>query len=115
MPSPGEQQTKCLLTAQEHFQRAITLNPTFSTSYYKLAHIKNRMNDRDGAIATYEDLSRVEPHYSETDLNLGIIYSCKAAAAAGAEELNLLEKASAATREAARQSLKPDIQCVAAE
>jgi tetratricopeptide (TPR) repeat protein len=109
----GEQQTKCLLTAQGHFQRAITLNPTFSTSYYKLAHIKNRMNDRDGAIATYEELLRVEPHYSETDLNLGIMYSTKAAAATGAERQTLLEKAMVATREAARQSLKPDVQCVA--
>ena len=77
----GEQQTQCLLAARGHFERAITLNPTFSTSYYKLAHIRNRMNDRDGAIATYKALQRIEPHYSETDLNLGVLYCAQADAA----------------------------------
>jgi hypothetical protein len=111
--STGEVQTVRLKRARDHFQRAIAMNPSFSTSYYKLAHIYNQLGETDQAIATYENLEKLEPYYSETPLNLGIMYSSKAGESGGPKRLELMEKAASQMRTAARQSLKPGTQFLA--
>ena len=108
--------------ARDHFEKAIALNPSFGTSYYKLGHIYNTLASYeegpelfDKAIETYETLNRINPHYSEVHLNLGIMYSLKVSREENPEEkLRLMEKAYDEIREAARQAWKPNIQWVAA-
>lgn len=71
---------KQLLTeSRANFEAAITANPTFATSYYKLGHVYNQLDDMQKAIDTYEDLDKVWANYSEVQLNLGIMYAQKAA------------------------------------
>ncbi|MGB9691724.1 MAG: tetratricopeptide repeat protein [Candidatus Sumerlaeaceae bacterium] len=108
-----EDKSLYLQRAKEHFLNAISLNPTFASSYYKLGHVLNQLGDIDGAIKIYEALDRVFPHYSEIHLNLGIMYSVKASDLDGAQKLDMLEKAYAQIKEAARQELKPNVQWIA--
>ncbi len=115
----GSDKQQYLEESRRQFERAIELNPTFATSYYKLGHVYNQLasiyTDKyleyvDKAIATYETLHRVNPHYSELHLNLGIMYSAKADRFQGTEREKLMEKAYAEIREAARQAVKPQVQ-----
>lgn len=99
--------------AKEHFLKAIALNPTFASSYYKIAHVYNQLGEVDSAIKAYEALDRVFPHYSEIHLNLGIMYSVKALDLEGVKKLEALEKAYDQIKEAARQELKPNVQWIA--
>jgi len=79
--------------ARQSFEKAIESNPTFVTSYYKLANVYNSLGQienyklanapkdpkyTDLAIAQYERLNELEPSYSEIHLNLGIMYMIKA-------------------------------------
>ncbi len=108
-----EDKSLYLQRAKEHFLKAISYNPTFASSYYKLGHVLNQLGDIDGAIKIYEALDRVFPHYSEIHLNLGIMYSVKAAELEGVRKLEMLERAYAQIKEAARQELKPNVQWIA--
>ncbi|MCX7717393.1 MAG: hypothetical protein N2111_03185 [Candidatus Sumerlaeaceae bacterium] len=109
----GTRQKDFLLRSSKEFDKAIAYNPTFATSYYKQGHVLNQLQDTERAIERYEQLQKVFPHYSEIHLNLGIMYSAKADTAKGEERLKWLEKAYASSREAARQSLKSNIQWIA--
>ncbi|MBX7246112.1 MAG: tetratricopeptide repeat protein [Candidatus Sumerlaeaceae bacterium] len=109
----GSQKMALLETATRRFEKAITLNPTFATSYYKAAHAYNQLGQPEKCIETYEALSKLEPNYSEIHLNLGIVYSAKAMTMEGEAATQLLEKAVGEIREAARQSLKPTHQRIA--
>ncbi len=108
--------------ARDSFEKAIVLNPSFGTSYYKLGHVYNTLAGYeegpelfDKAIETYETLNRINPHYSEVHLNLGIMYSLKVSREQDpAKKIILMEKAYEEIREAARQAWKPNIQWVAA-
>jgi tetratricopeptide (TPR) repeat protein len=109
-----EDKTRYLEKAKEHFLQAIAINPTFASSYYKLAHVYNQLGEVDNAIRVYEALDRVFPHYSEIHLNMGIMYSVKAADLPNEKEkLEMLEKAYSQIKEAARQELKPNVQWIA--
>jgi tetratricopeptide (TPR) repeat protein len=109
----GTRKTDFLMRSSKEFDRAIAYNPTFATSYYKQGHVLNQLQDTERAIERYEQLQKVFPHYSEIHLNLGIMYSAKADGLKGAERVKWLEKAFASSREAARQSLKSNIQWIA--
>lgn len=107
----GTDKQKLLMMAQRYFESAIQENPTFVTTYYKLAHVYNTLGNEDQAIKTYEKLEEINPHYSEIHLNLGIMYWSKALAAADKkEQLKYMEKAYTQIKEAARQELKPNVQ-----
>lgn len=95
------------------FEDAIRDNPTFVTSYYKLAHVYNQLGDEDKAIQNYERLNYYNPHYSEIHLNLGIMYSEKSRAQTGAEKQKWLEQSYTEISEAARQEWKPAVQWLA--
>jgi len=116
--------------ATVHFENAVQLNPTFLTSFYKLAslyHTLSRLEpgNRDEwlkkALDTYAKLARLSPDYSEIHMNLGIVYEDKARDAydkasqtrspeekrdCEEEERRCEEKASGEFTEAARQSSK---------
>ena len=79
----GQEKTDQYEQAAKSFEVAIATNPTFVTSYYKLAHVYNSLGDIDKAIKTYEDLDKINPHYSEIHLNLGIMAWQKADGAEG--------------------------------
>jgi len=79
---PQEQQQLLLESARQKFREAITRNPTFATSYYKLGHIYNQLGMSDTAIDTYENLDKINANYSEVHLNLGIMYAQKAGSVA---------------------------------
>lgn len=115
----GQEKERFLERARLLFEEAIRVNPTFVTSYYKLAHVYNTLGYSDPsqsveyidkAIKAYEKLQAINPHYSEIHLNLGIMYWAKAAEVAPAERLKLYEMAYREIKEAARQELKPDVQ-----
>ncbi|MCX7625699.1 MAG: O-antigen ligase family protein [Candidatus Sumerlaeaceae bacterium] len=108
-----EDKSLYLERAKKHFLQAIAYNPTFASSYYKLGHVLNQLGEIDNAIKIYERLDEVFPHYSEIHLNLGIMYSVKAMELEGAAKLQMLEKAYAQIKEAARQELKPNVQWIA--
>jgi tetratricopeptide (TPR) repeat protein len=108
------QQAQDLLErARIDFESAIKINPTFATTYYKLAHVYNQLGDMEKAIETYERLEQINPNYSEIHLNLGIMYSTYADALEGEERFKFLEKAYKEMREAARQEVKPNVQWIA--
>ena len=110
------------------FERAIELNPTFLTSYYKLAHVYNQLSSIQAgderlsdaylnkAVASYEDLNGVSPHYSEIHQNLAIMYSMQVGRQEDkAKGLAKYEQCWAEAQEAARQSWKPNVQQLAAK
>lgn len=117
-----EQSLPYLQASQQYFEKAIDLNPTFATSYYKLAHVYNQLGasvpaERDEymtkAIQTYEKLDEICANYSEVQLNLGIMYAQKAGllteAVRGRQEKaqKLLQDMQTATG-AKRQQMKED-------
>ncbi|MGI8908760.1 MAG: tetratricopeptide repeat protein [Candidatus Sumerlaeaceae bacterium] len=158
---PDDQRPVYLQIAQKQFEEAISENPTFATSYYKLGNVYNSVEATDKAIKTYEELNKISPSYSEIYLNLGIMYYVEAtekaqrigrlrktadqklaeASKARSEErqklrdeagqlteeaasieaqlpelmLHNYEKSYDAFKEAARQSLKPNVQMLAAD
>lgn len=70
-----------------HFEKAVALNPTFITSYYRVAsayHSLSRLEPSrqdewlDKSIATYRKLAELAPDYSEIHYNFGILYTDKA-------------------------------------
>lgn len=119
----GGEKLAQLEIARERFERAIRTNPTFATSYYKLGHVYNQLatlqpekSDEliEKAVATYERLNEVNPHYSEVHLNLAIMYWEQARrATAGPDGLKLTERAYGEIKEGARQSAKPQTQWMA--
>lgn len=79
-------QKESMIASEKLFTEAIKRNPTFATSYYKLAHVYNTLaapeylNDptlAEQAIKTYQELDRINPNYSEVHLNLGTMFSQK--------------------------------------
>lgn len=99
--------------ARQMFESAIQKNPTFVTTYYKLAHVYNQLGDSDKAVKAYETLDYLNPNYSEIHLNLGIMYSTEAEGMSGKQKLAKLEEAYDQMKEAARQELKPNVQWIA--
>lgn len=59
--------------AIREFDRALAWNPTFITSYYKKAHAQNMLAKHEDSKASYEDLMRYAPDYSEVHYNFGVI------------------------------------------
>jgi hypothetical protein len=67
--------------AIEYFRKAIELNPTFLTSYYKLASILSMGNglqvtksDLEAALGTYKQMQEYSAEFSQTRYNLGMLY-----------------------------------------
>lgn len=110
----GQEKLMMLEYARKYFERAIDQNPTFVTSYYKLAHVYNTLGNTEAAIRKYEELEAINPHYSEIHLNLGIMYSTQADQLTGAKREEMMKKGYEECREAARQELKPNVQAIAA-
>lgn len=102
-----------LAQAAEEFKRAIRENPTFVTSYYKLAHVYNQLGNVEEAVKTYEALNAMNPNYSEIHQNLAIMYWIQARELEGEARLARLEDSYREVKEAARQSLKPNVQWLA--
>jgi len=61
--------------AIRNFKKALEYNPTFITTYYKLAHAYNQNRQTALALKTYEDLAKYAPDYSEIHYNLGVMYA----------------------------------------
>ncbi len=64
-----------------YFRKAIELNPTFLTSYYKLASILSMGNgaqvtreDLQAALNTYKQMQEYSAEFSQTRYNLGMLY-----------------------------------------
>ncbi len=62
-------------SAVNYFKKAIKLNPSFITSYYKMAHSLHSMGDIEGSLKAYKDLQKYQPDYAEIHYNLGVLYS----------------------------------------
>lgn len=77
-PKSSSEKAEYLNMAQKFFEKAISENPTFATSYYKLGHVYNQLGEKEKAIAVYEELNKINPSYSEVHLNLGVMYNTKA-------------------------------------
>jgi O-antigen ligase/tetratricopeptide (TPR) repeat protein len=60
--------------AVERFRAAVRWNPTFVTTYYKMAHGYNLLEDHVTSLEVYFALQRYAPHYSEIHYNLGVIH-----------------------------------------
>ncbi len=69
-----------------NFKKALEYNPTFITTYYKLAHAYNQNGQTALALKTYEDLAKYAPDYSEIHYNLGVMYSALGNNAASSKE-----------------------------
>lgn len=102
-----------LQEAARLFEEAIAANPTFVTSYYKLAHVYNQLGKTDEATATYEALQEMNPNYSEIHQNLAIMYSIQARDLEGDALIKKMEDSFREAVEGARQSLKPNMQWLA--
>lgn len=61
--------------AIDNYKKSLGYNPSFITTYYKLAHAYNAIGDMGNALATYHDLQVFAPDYSQVHFNLGIINS----------------------------------------
>ena len=61
--------------AIQSFIKALEYNPTFITTYYKLAHTFNSIGDVENSLKTYMDLQKYAPDYSEIHFNLGVVYA----------------------------------------
>lgn len=62
-----------LRVGQGHLVRALELDPARPTTYYKLAHVYNRLDDSEKSLATYVAMQTYAPDYSEVHYNLAII------------------------------------------
>jgi len=59
------------LSAITDYKQALRYNPTFITSYYKMAHAYGSIGDEESALKTYQELQRYSPDYSQVHYNLG--------------------------------------------
>ena len=64
--------------AIQSFIKALEYNPSFITTYYKLAHTYNAVGDLENSFKTYMDLQKYAPDYSEIHFNLGVVYTSMA-------------------------------------
>lgn len=60
------------------YKKSLGYNPTFITTYYKLAHAYNAIGDMENSLKTYHDLQVYAPDYSQIHFNLGVINSATA-------------------------------------
>ncbi|MCX7000917.1 MAG: tetratricopeptide repeat protein [Candidatus Sumerlaeota bacterium] len=60
------------LSAIADYKQALRYNPTFITSYYKMAHAYGSIGDDETALKTYQELQKYSPDYSQVHFNLGI-------------------------------------------
>ena len=65
---------QCYQKAIPNFRKALEYNPTFITTYYKVAHAYNQNRQTALALKAYEDLAKYAPDYSEIHYNLGVMY-----------------------------------------
>lgn len=107
---PQSEQATYMQASRLLFERAIKANPSFATSYYRLAHVLSSLGETDEAIRVYTKLHEINPHYSEIHYNFGTIYYAKALGQSGAEQIKTMEKSYEHLKEAARQELKPNVQ-----
>lgn len=59
--------------AVEFFQKAIKYNPSFSTSYYKMAHSYHALGETEKSLESYLKLAQYQPDYAEIHYNLGVL------------------------------------------
>ena len=59
------------LSAIAEYKQSLRFNPTFITSYYKMAHAYNAIGDEESALKTYQELQKYSPDYSQVHYNLG--------------------------------------------
>lgn len=62
-----------LRVGESHLVKALELDPARPTTYYKLAHVYNRLDDSEKSLATYRAMQAFAPDYSEVHYNLAII------------------------------------------
>jgi tetratricopeptide (TPR) repeat protein/O-antigen ligase len=79
--------------AIDAFNKALSCNKTFITTYYKLAHAYNSIGEVAESLRIYEELQEYAPDYSEIHFNLGVVHFVLAQ-----EKKRLLAKASAQER-----------------
>jgi len=61
--------------AIDSFNKALAKNRFFITTYYKLAHAYNAVDDVENSLNTYLELRKYAPDYSEIHFNLGVVYA----------------------------------------
>jgi tetratricopeptide (TPR) repeat protein len=89
--------------AETNFRRALELDPTRLTTYYKLAHVYNRLGESENALKAYRELQRYAPDYAEVHYNLAVIhYNLSTELAAAGDTRLAREHADAATSYFAR-------------
>ncbi|HRR31757.1 MAG TPA: O-antigen ligase family protein [Candidatus Sumerlaeia bacterium] len=59
--------------AIDYYKRSLSYNPTFITTYYKMAHSYNSLGDMENSLKTYQELQKYAPEYSEIHFNLGVV------------------------------------------
>lgn len=64
--------------AIEAFRKAISVNPTYITAYYKLAHTYSKIGDNVNSLKVYLEIQKYAPDYSEVHYNLGAVYDSMA-------------------------------------
>jgi len=98
--------------AIECFQEAISWNPHFITSYYKLASMyssSQRPEDLRRALRTYEqDLQKYAPNFSQVRYNLGLLYDNLSRFEEGPERKKLEKKSLENYRLAARMTISAE-------
>lgn len=82
--------------AGPEFEKALKYNPTFITSYYKLAHVYSSLGQDEKALQIYRKLQEYAPDYAEIHYNIGVIKL----------KLGQVDQALDDIREASRQSEK---------
>src|SRR5690606_6065736 len=82
---PPQDKQRLLLRAIDHFNTATDYNPTFLTSYYKVAHCYNQLaalnagepqehlRFQQESLKAYNELSKYAKDYAEIHFNLGIV------------------------------------------
>jgi tetratricopeptide (TPR) repeat protein len=66
------------LSAIADYKQALRYNPTFLTSYYKMAYAYNAIGDEESALKTYQELQKYSPDYSQVHYNLAAVHSALA-------------------------------------
>jgi O-antigen ligase/tetratricopeptide (TPR) repeat protein len=78
--------------AEQNYQKALELDPTRLTTYYRLASVYNNKGDIESALKAYTNLQKYAPDYSEIHYNLGVIHFNKAAQYLSSKQVTANEK-----------------------
>jgi len=69
--------SKNLPVAESYYQNALNINPGSEEALYDLGMYYQQINNYNGAIETYTELLKINPHHFDAHYNLGILHAVK--------------------------------------